>query len=419
MSLPPEIPQSFLNKYKHLKYMNEISGKDNGKGKVYLFVDEKESRYFALKKPECIICSKEDKEYLYNEFQYTHKYKDPSAVTVFDVSDQNEKQPWFLMDYIPGYLPRKLTEIYQKKDIRWYKLIYGISKYFSKISGKIIHRDLKPENIIIDYKYQPHIIDFGEGREFPTNTNEQQTENEKETGKENEKEKENDKEIEKEKEKEIEKETETEKETENEKEKQSKSQKHAPQSEKVSKGKKLTSKSEKPNKDQKIAPKSEKPSKKDDIFLLSIDTSVKGTPYMRPPEAYGTVRKYKKQYDNYPFALTIYYIIAGNQAVSVDLKEDLTKRIGGSLAEAIVLCLEEKSEERASFQEICDAVTKTVYEDESISYEEVDQFMAYKEFVDTNNDSFIYGTSEYYNGLENMKKDISQAKQDKKNQEKK
>ena len=79
----------------------------------------------------------------------------------------DDKNPWIMMDYIPGVpLHKYLNSIDEDSEMDWGLFFYITTTLATQISDLhkqgIIHRDLKPQNIIIDGFMVPHIIDLGE-----------------------------------------------------------------------------------------------------------------------------------------------------------------------------------------------------------------------------------------------------------------
>jgi non-specific serine/threonine protein kinase/serine/threonine-protein kinase len=84
---------------------------------------------------------------------------------VFDAGSTPEGQPYFVMEYVPGfpittYCDQKRLSV-QKRLALFIKVCEGVQHAHQKA---IMHRDLKPSNILVvevDGKPMPRIIDFG------------------------------------------------------------------------------------------------------------------------------------------------------------------------------------------------------------------------------------------------------------------
>jgi eukaryotic-like serine/threonine-protein kinase len=89
----------------------------------------------------------------------------PSIATVFDAGTTPDGQPYFVMEYVPGwpittYCDQKQLKIRERLEL-FIKVCEGVQHAHQKA---IIHRDLKPANILVvevDGKPTPRIIDFG------------------------------------------------------------------------------------------------------------------------------------------------------------------------------------------------------------------------------------------------------------------
>jgi eukaryotic-like serine/threonine-protein kinase len=89
----------------------------------------------------------------------------PAIAKVFDAGSTPEGQPYFVMEYVPGfpitgYCDRKHLPV-QERLALFIKVCEGVQHAHQKA---IMHRDLKPSNILVvevDGKPMPRIIDFG------------------------------------------------------------------------------------------------------------------------------------------------------------------------------------------------------------------------------------------------------------------
>lgn len=76
------------------------------------------------------------------------------------------KQNKFIkLDYIPGLSLTKFVKVLKQKGVKCFKIMYGIARAIKTITdANVAHRDITQYNIIVDFNYEPHIIDFGESR---------------------------------------------------------------------------------------------------------------------------------------------------------------------------------------------------------------------------------------------------------------
>src|ERR1017187_2689622 len=89
----------------------------------------------------------------------------PAIAKVFDAGSTPQGQPYFVMEYVPGfpitdYCDRKHLSV-QERLALFIKVCEGVQHAHQKA---IMHRDLKPSNILVvevDGKPLPRIIDFG------------------------------------------------------------------------------------------------------------------------------------------------------------------------------------------------------------------------------------------------------------------
>ena len=130
-------------------------------GKTFIIRDHK--IFFSLlkvfSKRSAATDAEREKRYLQQcQSKFIPKYLD---------SKLDDKNPWILMDYIPGItLEKYLSSIEEGKEMDWdvfFKIAIMLIHQISDLhSQKLIHRDLKPSNILIDGFMRPHIIDLGE-----------------------------------------------------------------------------------------------------------------------------------------------------------------------------------------------------------------------------------------------------------------
>jgi serine/threonine-protein kinase len=151
------------------KLLNVISGDEGGMSTVYLALDEKLNKTWAIKVAQrngvqddnkAIQGLVADKDTLIN---LEHKYL-PRIVDVFE----DENYMMLVMDFIAGkslqYWTQNNGARPQKDVIKWAKQLCDVIGYLH--SNGIIYRDLKPSNIMLNQNDDITLIDFGTARQF-------------------------------------------------------------------------------------------------------------------------------------------------------------------------------------------------------------------------------------------------------------
>ena len=144
----------------HYRIVEKIGA--GGMGEIYLAEDTKLNRKIALKFLPTHLCQDDDcRARFKREAQAVAKLNHPNIVTIFEVSEYNDR-PFFAMELIEG---RSLRELAAEKDLRFDRILElaiqicdGLRAAHEK---KVVHRDIKPSNIVIDAYGRPKILDFG------------------------------------------------------------------------------------------------------------------------------------------------------------------------------------------------------------------------------------------------------------------
>ena len=135
-------------------------------GRVYKVLDEKENKYYALKKIEFKEFSEEELNLYENEAKILASIKNEHIVKYYHSSRDNEFF-YILMEYCEGLDLKQFIKQYKSKNEKIdeesiYNIVSGICLGIKEIHQKnLIHRDLKPENILIDKYNGIKIGDFG------------------------------------------------------------------------------------------------------------------------------------------------------------------------------------------------------------------------------------------------------------------
>jgi len=135
-------------------------------GRVYKVLDEKEKKYYALKKIEFKEFSEEELNLYENEAKLLSSIKNEHIVKYYDSSKDNEFF-YILMEYCEGLDLKQFIKQYKSKNEKIdeesiYNIVSDICLGIKEIHQKnLIHRDLKPENILIDKYNVIKIGDFG------------------------------------------------------------------------------------------------------------------------------------------------------------------------------------------------------------------------------------------------------------------
>lgn len=151
-------------RYKILKKLGE-----GGMGVVYLAVNEKVDKHWAIKEVK-----KEGMKTL-READLLKKLHHPNLPDIVDIIE--EKDTFLLvMDYIEGRQLESIIQEYgpQKQEdvVKWGEQLCDVLSYLHAQKPPIIYRDMKPANIMLQKDGKVVLVDFGIAREF----NESQTE---------------------------------------------------------------------------------------------------------------------------------------------------------------------------------------------------------------------------------------------------
>lgn len=144
----------------HYKIISKVGA--GGMGEVWLAEDTELKRKVALKFLSSHLCQDEDcRARFKREAQATAALKHPNIVTIYEVSEYNER-PFFAMELIEGH---SLREIIKEKELPLNYVIDLVSRICQGLEkaheAGIVHRDIKPSNILIDSDNRPKILDFG------------------------------------------------------------------------------------------------------------------------------------------------------------------------------------------------------------------------------------------------------------------
>ena len=150
--------------YKNYKIIKELGY--GSYGRVYQVLDEKENKYYALKKIEFKEFSEEESNLYENEAKLLSSIKNEHIVKYYD-SSKDDDFFYILMEYCEGLDLKKFIKQYKSKNEKIdektiYNIVYDICLGIKEIHhNNLIHRDLKPENILIDKNNAIKIGDFG------------------------------------------------------------------------------------------------------------------------------------------------------------------------------------------------------------------------------------------------------------------
>ena len=140
--------------YERKSVLQEHS-KSGGKCKVHFYENIATDRIIVKKRSLAGL------GYLVNEAVITHSMNFKSVPQVIDFSGDK----YLLLDYIPGVQLDKLGEVMKKRDIECFKIMYGVMRTIKQIADLgYAHRNISASDILVDFNYEPHIIDFGEAK---------------------------------------------------------------------------------------------------------------------------------------------------------------------------------------------------------------------------------------------------------------
>ena len=137
-----------------------------GFGTVYLVVNKKDNKSYAMKEFSIENETKEKIDFIEKEAEILSKFESRYIVKYYNCERVNNKF-YILMEYCDGINLKEFIEEYRAKNELIHqnflnKIIKQICLGIKVIHSKnIIHRDLKPENIFMNSKKEIKIGDFG------------------------------------------------------------------------------------------------------------------------------------------------------------------------------------------------------------------------------------------------------------------
>jgi non-specific serine/threonine protein kinase len=144
----------------HYRIVEKIGA--GGMGEVFLAEDTKLMRQVALKFLPANLCHDEDfRSRFKREAQATAALKHPNIVTIYEVSDYNDR-PFFAMEHVEGNTLKDIIREGKLSINDTITLTVQVCEGLREAhNAGIVHRDIKPGNIIVDNKGRPHLLDFG------------------------------------------------------------------------------------------------------------------------------------------------------------------------------------------------------------------------------------------------------------------
>ena len=138
-----------------------------GMSVVYLAMNEKANKFWAVKEIGKADCAKADLNR--KEIEMMKKLRHPSIPSIVDVIEDGEAL-LIVMDYVEGLsLDAVLQErgaLPQEKVLEWAKQLCRAFVYLHSRKPPVIYRDLKPANVIEKPDGSVVLIDFGAAREY-------------------------------------------------------------------------------------------------------------------------------------------------------------------------------------------------------------------------------------------------------------
>ena len=153
-------------RYRILKKLGE-----GGMGVVYLAVNEKVNRYWAIKevKKEGVKDFEIVRQGLLAEADLLKRLHHPNLPDIVDIIE-GEETFLLVMDYIEGRQLENIVQEFgpQKQEdvVEWGKQLCDVLSYLHSQQPPIIYRDMKPSNIMLQADGRVMLIDFGTAREF-------------------------------------------------------------------------------------------------------------------------------------------------------------------------------------------------------------------------------------------------------------
>ena len=152
--------------FKSTKYQKITKLGKGGFGTVYLVLNKKDNKSYAMKEFSIENETKEKIDFIEKEAIFLSKFESKYIVKYYDCEKVNNKF-YILMEYCDGTNLENFIKEYREKNELisqeiLYKIIRQICLGIRAIHSKnIIHRDLKPENIFMNSKKEIKIGDFG------------------------------------------------------------------------------------------------------------------------------------------------------------------------------------------------------------------------------------------------------------------
>lgn len=162
-----EIGAVIDGKYEILKLIGQ-----GGMSKVYLAMDQRLNKQWAVKEIEKNVRTKHDEVVIQSaidEANMIKKLDHPSLPRIVDIIE-NDAVIYIIMDYIEGEPLSNILEEYgaqpQELVIEWAIQLCEVLDYLHTCDPPIIYRDMKPANVMLKPDGNIKLIDFGIAREY-------------------------------------------------------------------------------------------------------------------------------------------------------------------------------------------------------------------------------------------------------------
>ncbi len=98
-----------------------------------------------------------------NEARLAAHLNHPNITQVFDLGEDTEGRPYFVMEFVEGRDLSALIRSGSARDVETgVRALAKVARALAYAHEKgIVHRDIKPDNILVDAAGEPHITDFG------------------------------------------------------------------------------------------------------------------------------------------------------------------------------------------------------------------------------------------------------------------